>query len=47
MMHPAEVPRIYEDVPSEENQAAAETADAAETEAEEKPTVYGETYIPE
>ena len=45
MMHSSEVPKIYEDVPSEP--AVAENTETAEAEPEEKPTVYGETYIPE
>ena len=47
MMHPTEVPRIYDDAPAEDAPAGAEAGNAAEAETEEKPTVYGETYIPE
>ena len=47
MMHPSDMPRIYDDAPAESASAEAETEDSPETEAEEKPTVYGETYIPE
>ena len=43
----SDMPKIYEDVSSETVSADADAEKAAETDAEEKPAVYGETYIPE
>ena len=45
MMHSSDMPRIYEDVPAEA--VSADDGSASESEPEEKPAVYGETYIPE
>ena len=45
MMHSSDMPRIYEDVPVEA--VSADDGSASESEPEEKPAVYGETYIPE
>ena len=43
----SDMPKIYEDVPSEMASSDVNAETKAESDTEEKPAVYGETYIPE
>ncbi len=43
----SDMPKIYEDVPSETDSSEVNAETKAESDTEEKPAVYGETYIPE